>query len=1200
MISTKCVQANLHHAKGASVALMERIAREGLEIALLQEPWIHNKRVCGLASKKGNLIYDRKSERPRAAILINRSIDYIPLTQFISSDLVAISVTYGPEGSKKEIIIASGYFPGEETEAPPRDTQLLIEHCRKTKTPYLLGCDANAHHTLWGSSDINDRGESLLEFCLVHEVQIVNRGNKPTFANAIREEVLDLTLCDNSVVQQVTNWHVSDEESLSDHRHLRFDICELGASQGTQYSRKLVNWESFSILVAEESKYLPTAINSISEIEQVNSVMTDMLISAHQSCSKVVKEKNIREVPWWNPELGKQRKNVRKLFNRAKANGDWASYKLERNSYNNNIQEAKRKEWERFCSELEGVPEAARLHKLLSKDNTNGIGMLKRSEGGITANREEVLEELLKTHFPESKDKESYTYQSIEPRYTERKRAWSNSGNIFTPEKVDWAVRSFHPLKAPGGDQIFPALLQKSLEHIRGTLTLLFRASYTWAYIPEGWRKVNVVFLPKPGKTGDNAKSYRPISLSSFILKTMEKMLDLHIRGTLAIHRPIHKSQFAYSKGKSTELALSLLTEKIERTLRFKEFALGAFLDVEGAFDNTGYGAIINALQTRLVDKATQTWTLNMLGGRMITSKIGSTSRTILATKGCPQGGVLSPLLWTIVVDDLLIRLTERGFVVFGYADDVAIYTTGKFETTVRERLVEALALVNRWCREIGLNVNPAKSIIVPFTKRRKFNKEPIPFGETHVQLCKEVKYLGVTLDSTLNWNHHIDNICNKAMKSLWISTSYCGRGWGLTPAMMHRLYCMMVRPIVTYAAVVWWTKVDQSTTQLKLNRIQRIACLRITGAMRTTPTAAMEALLGIYPLHIHIQSTAMGSALRSIIVSKRQVTEGHLSIIKKLHNWEYLTTCTDVTVPVKALGNKFSTTILEAENWNIDDLHLERNTSVWYTDGSKTDEGSGYGVNGPRTKKSVSLGINATIFQAELLAIHDCVECIHSHKPKGSSFAILSDSQAVIKSLITTETKSRLVMDCRDSVNELAKHNRVRICWVPGHKGVEGNEIADELARKGASTKLIGPEPACGLNWSSSLTSIKEWSERKRDNHWNQTHLTGGSKRLIKPHARKDILTLPRRDLRNVTGLLTGHNNLRYHLQKMGLSTEITCRLCANAVETSIHVMGECTALMKSRWALTGKIQLGAEELANLDTSTLTKLAKVALSLLV
>ena len=137
--------------------------------------------------------------------------------------------------------------------------------------------------------------------------------------------------------------------------------------------------------------------------------MTDMLISGHQSCSKVVKEKNIREVPWWNPELGKQRKNVRKLFNRAKANGNWASYKLERNSYNNNIQEAKRKEWERFCSKLERVLEAARLHKLLSKDNTNGIGMLKRSEGGITANREEVLEELLKTHFPESKDKESYT-----------------------------------------------------------------------------------------------------------------------------------------------------------------------------------------------------------------------------------------------------------------------------------------------------------------------------------------------------------------------------------------------------------------------------------------------------------------------------------------------------------------------------------------------------------------------------------------------------------------------------------------------------------------------------------------------------------------------------------------------------------------------------------------------------------------------
>lgn len=112
-------------------------------------------------------------------------------------------------------------------EVPPREVQELIEHCKKTNTPYVIGCDANAHNDIWGSSDTNARSESLFEYLILENVQLLNRGNTPTFRNAIRGEVLDLTLSSSNLANHITNWHVSNEESLSDHMHIRFDIGNL-------------------------------------------------------------------------------------------------------------------------------------------------------------------------------------------------------------------------------------------------------------------------------------------------------------------------------------------------------------------------------------------------------------------------------------------------------------------------------------------------------------------------------------------------------------------------------------------------------------------------------------------------------------------------------------------------------------------------------------------------------------------------------------------------------------------------------------------------------------------------------------------------------------------------------------------------------------------------------------------------------------
>jgi hypothetical protein len=67
----------------------------------------------------------------------------------------------------------------------------------------------------------------------------------------------------------------------------------------------------------------------------------------------------------------------------------------------------------------------------------------------------------------------------------------------------------------------------------------------------------------------------------------------------------------------------------------------------------------------------------------------------------------------------------------------------------------------------------------------------------------------------------------------------------------------VVVRAIVTYAATVWWPRVKLKTSQAELSKLQKMACLGITGGIRTAPTAAMEVLLGLPPLYLQVEAEA-------------------------------------------------------------------------------------------------------------------------------------------------------------------------------------------------------------------------------------------------------------------------------------------------------------------------------------------------------
>jgi len=212
--------------------------------------------------------------------------------------------------------------------------------------------------------------------------------------------------------------------------------------------------------------------------------------------------------------------------------------------------------------------------------------MLRMPNGKWTESSEEVIQNLLQTHFPgcvvvsEDTSPMDSIPQRIRwiPSYS-----WEIAKSLITEDRIKWAFESMAPYKSPGEDGILPALVQHGMQYAVTLICKLYRASLVTGYIPLSWRIARVSFIPKPGRLDyTNSKAFRPISLTSFLLKGLEKLVDRHLRSETLVDFPLYPRQHAYQAGKSTENALHQLVERVERALEAKQYSLGVFFDIKG------------------------------------------------------------------------------------------------------------------------------------------------------------------------------------------------------------------------------------------------------------------------------------------------------------------------------------------------------------------------------------------------------------------------------------------------------------------------------------------------------------------------------------------------------------------------------------------------------------------------------------------
>ena len=144
-----------------------------------------------------------------------------------------------------------------------------------------------------------------------------------------------------------------------------------------------------------------------------------------------------------------------------------------------------------------------------------------------------------------------------------------------------------------------------------------------------------------------------------------------------------------------------------------------------------------------------------------------------------------------------------------------------------------------------------------------------------------------------------------------------------------------------------------------------------------------------------------------------------------------------------------------------------------------------------------------------------------------------------------------------------------VELYWVPGHAGVRGKKIRDELARDGSALKFVGPQPALGLA-GQDMKRIRRWLVNQ---HWVWWRGLGNTQRRDRElisgpcmGAKAKFLPFNRTQSRAFNGLLNGYNALRRHLHLIGLPDSPLCRTCGAEDETSAHILCECEAFASHR----------------------------------
>ena len=768
----------------------------------------------------------------------------------------------------------------------------------------------------------------------------------------------------------------------------------------------------------------------------------------------------------------------------------------------------------------------------------------------------------------------------------------------LTSDELDYALRLASD-SAPGPDDICYSMLKNLAPSGKKLLLDLLNSIFKGGKFPDRYKEAFIIPILKQGKAATAASSYRPIALTSCISKLLERIVNRRLVWYLESKGLIDKCQSGFRRGRSTVDCLASLATEAHDAFRRGQYLFCIFFDLEKAYDTCWKWLIMKQLHTFGLRGALPTLIENFLSDRAFRVRLGTHfSAAYEQEMGVPQGGVLSCTLFNIAINTVVEVI--RGDVSYSiYVDDKRISFAGTSADFCRKRLQQVLDSLQRWALRTGFRFSTLKTEWMVFYRNIK---EPrgIRFtldGKPLKQVTSK-KFLGLIFDRMLNWELHIEYLRGKCLKAMNILYMISRGNKEITSEVLLRIYRALIRPILEYGCEVYGTA--PSGQLLKLDPIHHKGLRICLVAYRTSPIESLYVLADelsltrrrqMLQMHYYVrlkqflphnlpirldnkfmdgeysrQNTnkpiALGFSVRQTI-SKLKVDVPTVALLTEsvLGPWERKspTICLHLSQFSKETTTdaEFLCSFLEHKHHADVDI---------YTDGSKSSTAVGAGVVISSKETGTSkikrrLHITASIFTAELYAIK--LALLSLKTSRNISSTIYTDSLSAAQA-IKGQSQCRLVLDIFELVVALQKRNiTVNICWLPGHVGILGNELADKTAKSALDLTAISTQEIPASDVKSYIKRIvrEAWSCE-----WDEQTVWDFKVKEIFPHIRKSTLDLglTRKDAWKMTRLQIGHSRLT-HANIFEREEPARCVRCGRGLSIR-HILYECDNMRQER----------------------------------
>ena len=430
--------------------------------------------------------------------------------------------------------------------------------------------------------------------------------------------------------------------------------------------------------------------------------------------------------------------------------------------------------------------------------------------------------------------------------------------------ELDNAMAALRCTTTPGPDGFSAAWLKIAYPLLKAHFLSALRACINIGFFPSAWRSASILVLKKPGKSSYlSANSFRGISILNAFAKAFEIVIHNKLKLLACDLNWFSDSQHGFRPNKSTESACGSLISLIEKNKKQKATTCCAFLDIKSAFDAAWHPAILKGL----IKKGCPVPLVKLIKS-FLSSRSGHLrsviSLSIKIALGCPQGSILSPFLWNILLEELLAMQFPFSFVIIAYADDLVLCTFDKDPAIACRNLQLMCAAAEDWGSLVKLSFNATKSLLMIFYAARFTLSLSIVIGGVTIVPSDTCTYLGLIIDSKLNWYAHIEAKCAASKKLLFFILKCCRLTWGLSRKVLSLLYKSVFLPTILYNCAIWAGAVGKKKVVKALLAAQRPFAIAIARLYKTTSTSAALVLANTTPLHLKAIEISTKRALLS------------------------------------------------------------------------------------------------------------------------------------------------------------------------------------------------------------------------------------------------------------------------------------------------------------------------------------------------